>query len=216
VTVGPPEPDGHQATGEQSVDDYIAANRDRFTPGALRDSLRAAGHSADAVEAALARAFASRTASSSGGNAAPVVPATPVGSAAPPARSGAPAGAFAPQPARSIREAMSGSQYGTRGRIAVLVLRVAYVAMFLAVAWWYVGSMSGVGAIIAGILLAFGLGVGFLLSMTALGESSARLRRGNVVLGVAAGVVTPLLVMIVLTGVCVGVSLPIDWLTGGI
>ena len=172
-------PPGGLQDGDE-IDAYVAANRSRFTPAALRERLLSAGHPPTMVDAALS-----------------------------------PTRAAGPEP-RTIREAMSGSRYGIRGRVAVWIIRIAHVAMFFAVAWWYVGSMSGIGAIIAGVLLAFGLGIGFMVAMTAFGESARRLQRGNIITGVAAGVAAPLLVMIVLTGVCVGVSIPIDWVTGGV
>ena len=203
------DPDAWPAR-EPSIDEYIAANRDRFTPGALRERLRSAGHDADAVEIALAAAFAPPSART----AAPTEPSSPVpaSNAAVPAT---PIAVIAPDP-HTIRKALSGSRYGTRGRIGATVIRVAHVVAFFVIAWWYVGRMSGIGAVIAGVLLAFGLGIGFMVSMTAFNESSPKLLRGNVLAGVAAGIAAPLLVMIVLTGVCVGVSLPVDWLTRGL
>ena len=84
------------------------------------------------------------------------------------------------------------------------------------VAWWYTRSMSGIGAVVAGVLLALGIGIGFLTALTAFGESAAKLDRGNIFTGLAAGLTAPVVVLLVITGICVAVSRPIDWLTGGI
>lgn len=111
-------------------------------------------------------------------------------------------------------EAMATRRF--RGRIAAGIVAVGAICLFLSVGWWYAQTMSTIGALIAGVLLAFGVGFGFLPAMTALSEKSSRLWRGSLVPAVAATVAAPLLVLLMLTGICVAVSRPIDWLTGGL
>ena len=185
----------------QSIGDYLARNRDRFTPAALRAELVRAGHAPSAVDAALALDVLAARATENAG-------------AVPTSR---PPGLTSPPPARPRLGLLFGDTRGSvRRRIGVWLLRLAHVATFLVVAWWYTRSMSGIGAVVAGILLALGLGIGFFAALTAFGESAAKLERGGIVTGLAAGLAAPLLVLLVLTGICVAVSRPIDWLTGGI
>jgi hypothetical protein len=136
----------------------------------------------------------------------------------PPAVIDAAIGRSVPPPAPTFRKVSVfwPPRSGGRTRAGQALIALAHVALFLLVAWWYASSMSLVGALIAGVLLAFGVGSAWLLAMTAYGESSAKLARDNLIAAFAAALVAPIAVLVVLTGICVAVSRPIDWITGGL